>query len=156
MMNRMDRAFALAVMLAAFLLGGGPSFAEAGGYWSCAGGKWMAVGSPRHAMPSKPCGYLLVLPRTQAACEQSGGHWGPAGLSPRPLCKMPTHDGGHICADYGECEALCLATLTPDQRDLLRAGHKLNVLGTCASVAPLFGCLAVVTRGSVTGIMCRD
>ena len=127
-----------------------------GVYWSCSGGKWIAVGNPHHAMPSKTCGFQLVIPRTQLACEQSGGRWGPAGLFPRPICKMPTHDGGHVCADAGECEALCLTALTPAQRDLLRNGQKLKLLGKCAPVAPLFGCLAIVKQGYVTGLECRD
>jgi hypothetical protein len=155
-MNRVDRAFALAVMIAVCLLAGSPSLAGAAGYWSCSGGKWIAVGNPHHAMPSKTCGFQMVIPRTQAACEQSGGRWGPAGLFPQPICKMPTHDGGHVCADTGECEALCLAALTPAQRDLLGNRRKLKLLGKCATVAPLFGCLAIVNQGYVTGLECRD
>jgi hypothetical protein len=155
-MNRVDRAFAMAVMIAACLLAGSTSLAHAAGYWSCSDGKWIAVGNPHHAMPSKTCGFQLVIPRTQLACEQSGGRWGPAGLFPRPICKMPTHDGGHVCADAGECEALCLTALTPAQRDLLRNGQKLKLLGKCAPVAPLFGCLAIVKQGYVTGLECRD
>lgn len=73
---------------------------------------------------------------------------------------MPTRDGGRICGDNEECEGLCLAELTPAQRDVVRrwtrGAQKLPILGKCTPHMPVFGCLAVVERGAVTGIMCRD
>jgi hypothetical protein len=106
------------------------------------------------------CGAQLETPRTQAACEQAGGHWGPAGLFPKPICRIPTHDAGRPCGDVGECEALCLAALTPEQRDLLvRPPHgqrKLEMMGTCTPHSPVFGCMAIVEKGFVSGIQCRD
>jgi len=69
---------------------------------------------------------------------------------------MPTHDGGRVCADTGECEGLCLTPLTPAERDLLRGRRKLRKLGKCAPVSPLYGCLAIVKEGFVTGLECRD
>ena len=154
--KRADWTLVLGFLLAACLCAGNTSFAHAAGYWSCSGGKWIAVGNPQHAMPKKICGFELKIPRTQLACEQSGGRWGRAGLFPRPICKMPTHDAGQVCADTGECEALCLTALTPAQRDLLRNRQKLKMLGKCAPVSPLFGCLAIVKKGFVTGLECRD
>jgi len=73
---------------------------------------------------------------------------------------MPTHDGGRLCADTGECEGLCLATLTSAQRDLVKqwthGRQKLKILGKCTAYSPVFGCMAIVKEGFVTGIMCRD
>jgi hypothetical protein len=154
--NRRDRAFVRGVLLAACLCAGAASFAHAAGYWTCSDDKWTAVGDPQHARPSKACGFELTIPRSQLGCEQVGGRWGPAGLFPRPICKVPTRDGGRVCADTGECEFLCLAALTPEERDRLRNREKLKKLGHCAAAAPLYGCLAIVKQGVVSGLECRD
>jgi hypothetical protein len=73
---------------------------------------------------------------------------------------MPTHDGERPCADVGECEGLCLAALTPAQRDLaknwIRLRQKQQILGKCTPYVPIFGCMAIVKEGFVTGMMCRD
>jgi hypothetical protein len=158
--KRSDRAAGLSVALAMFAWAGTTSFAPAAGYWTCSGDAWVAVGDPEHPVPSKMCGSRLEIPRTQPACEQAGGRWGPAGLFPRPICRMPTHDAGRVCGDVGECEGLCLAALTPAQRDVVKTWthgrQKLQLLGTCTAYSPIFGCMAIVERGFVTGITCRD
>jgi hypothetical protein len=153
-------ALGLRILFAMFLWFGSASAGNAAGYWSCSGDKWIAVGDPQHAMPTKSCGSQLEIPSTQLACEQGGGRWGPAGIFPRPICKMPTHDAGRTCADDGECEGSCLAELTPAQRDLAKqwvtSRQKQPLLGKCTPSVPIFGCMAVVREGFVTGIMCRD
>ena len=158
--KRPDRAASLSFVLAMVLWAGATSVTHAAGYWTCSGDKWIAVGDPGHAMPTKLCGSKLEIPRTQLACEASGGRWGPAGLFPKPICRVPTHDAGRICADTGECEGLCLAALTPAQRDLVKkwthGREKLQVLGKCTPYAPMFGCMAIVKEGFVTGLMCLD
>jgi hypothetical protein len=158
--KRPDHAPSLSVLLAIFLWVGSTSFTHADGYWTCSGDKWVAVGDPEYAMPIKSCGSDLAIPGTQLACEQAGGRWGPAGIFPRPICRMPTHDGGRLCADTGECEGLCLAALTPAQRDLAKQWiplrQKQQMLGKCTPSAPVYGCMAIVREGFVTGIMCRD
>jgi len=73
---------------------------------------------------------------------------------------MPTHDGGRLCADTGECEGLCLAALTPAQLDLaknwIRLRQKQQMLGKCTPYVPILGCMAIVRNGFVTGIRCQD
>jgi hypothetical protein len=155
-MKRWHRAADRSVLLALLLWIGPTSFAYADGYWTCSGGKWIAVGQPQHAVPLKVCGSELDRPQTQLACEQAGGRWGPAGIFPMPICRMPTHDGGRPCADNGECEGLCLAEPTPEQRQLILKRQRLQLLGTCTPYVPVFGCMAIVNQGFVTGIMCRD
>lgn len=159
-LKRPEHALRLIVLLAILLWAGSTSIANAAGYWTCSGDKWVAAGDPQHAMPSKSCGSQLEIPSTQLGCEQGGGRWGPAGIFPRPICRMPTHDGGRLCADTLECEGLCLAALTPAQRDLaqqwIRLRQKQQMLGKCTPSAPVFGCMAIVREGFVTGIMCRD
>ena len=139
---------------------GSTSLGNAPGYWTCSGDKWVSVGDPQHAMPSKSCGSQLEIPGTQPACEQAGGRWAPAGIFPRSICRMPTHDGGKSCADDGECEGSCLAELTPAQQDLARQWislrQKQQLLGKCTPSVPVFGCMAIVREGFVTGMMCRD
>ena len=149
------------IILSTILLGAaGAPLAHAAGYWTCDGGTWVPVGGPPYPAPLKKCGAQLERPRTQTACEQAGGRWGPAGLFPRPICRMPTHDAGRPCGDVSECEGLCLAALTPEQRDLLvrpRDGRrKLEMVGTCTPHSSVFGCMAIVEKGFVSGIQCRD
>jgi hypothetical protein len=153
---RLMRALGSSVLLALLLWAGSTASSRAAGYWTCRGGAWIAVGSPQHAKPLKSCGSKLDIPRTQVACESAGGKWGPAGLFPKPICRMPTHDGGRVCADVGECEGLCLAALTPAQRDLLRKREKLELLGKCTPHTPVFGCMALVKAGIVSGLLCAD
>lgn len=154
--RRLNHAPGISVLLAALLWTASMAASQAAGYWTCSGGAWIAAGSPQHATPLKSCGSQLDIPRTQLACESAGGKWGPAGLFPKPICRMPTRDGGRVCGDVGECEGLCLAALTPAQRDLLRKRQKLQLLGTCTPHMPVFGCMAIVKQGFVSGLLCAD
>jgi hypothetical protein len=137
---RLGRGTGLSVLLAIALWFVGASGASAAGYWTCSDGKWTAVGQPQHGVPVKSSGSLLEIPRTQADCEQAGGNWGRG----RIHCRVPTHDGGRVCADTGECEGLCLAALTRAQIDLVRTwrhtGQKLETLGKCTPYVPVLGC----------------
>ena len=149
-------AYALAVLAAAFFCIGSTAVSHAAGYWKCSSGAWVAIARPQHAAPLKTCGSHLDIPHTQDACEKAGGKWGRAGLFPRPTCKIATRDGGRICGDADECEGLCLAPLTPGQRDLLRKHVKLSILGKCTATMPVFGCMAIVNEGFVSGLLCKD
>ena len=154
--RRFNLAPGMSVLLATLLWTGSMAASQAAGYWTCSGGAWIAAGNPQHAAPLKSCGSQLESPDTQLACESAGGKWGPAGLFPKPICRMPTRDGGRICGDVAECEGLCLAALTPAQRDLLRKRQKLQLLGTCTPHRPVFGCMAIVKQGVVAGLLCAD
>ncbi|CAG0995744.1 MAG: hypothetical protein F9K19_15065 [Rhizobiaceae bacterium] len=134
----------------------GPATAAEPGYWSCRGGAWIAVGEPQTAAPIKVCGVAIAIPDDQAACEQAGGRWGPAGIFPQPICRVPTGDGGRPCADDGECEGRCLAALSPAERGQVEDGGKLALLGACTAVTPVFGCMAIVEKGYVARILCAD
>lgn len=148
------RRIALALTTSLWLAAAGP--AAAADFWRCTEGRWTAIGQPRHPMPEHPCGTRLAVPREQAGCEAAGGRWGPAGLFPAPICRVPTRDGGRVCADSGECEGECLAAPTPAERDRLRSGRPIAATGTCTPHVPVFGCQARVVEGVVHGILCRD
>jgi hypothetical protein len=150
-------ALSLIILWALLFCAGSGPLAQAAGYWTCAGDKWVAVGNPQYPMPITACGSRLEIPQTQAACEQAGGRWGPAGRSWRPMCKMPTHDGGRLCGDSTECEGMCLAAPTPEQRELIALKRqKLEMLGKCTAYRPMFGCMYIVRQGLVGGRLCRD
>lgn len=150
-------AAGMRMLLALALSAGGASLVDAAGYWTCSNGAWVAVEAPQHPKPVKSCGARLERPRTVEDCARVGGRWGPAGLFPKPICRVPTRDGGRVCADDGECEGSCLAALTQAQREqVVRARQKLPTLGQCTPAVPVFGCQAVVRQGWVTGILCRD
>ncbi len=147
----------LIVLLALLSWAGSASGVQAAAYWTCSADKWVAVGNPQYPKPITACGSRLEIPQTQAACEQAGGRWGPAGRSWRPMCKMPTHDGGRLCGDSAECEGMCLAAPTPEQRELIALKRqKLEMLGKCTAYRPMFGCMYIVRQGLVGGRLCRD
>jgi hypothetical protein len=51
---------------------------------------------------------------------------------------------------------LCLASLTPAQRDLLIKRQKLDILGKCTPSSPVFGCMALVKQGFTSGLLYVD
>jgi hypothetical protein len=143
--------------VAALLAAASPSFAAGEGFWSCSGGAWHTVGRPAYPAPLKRCGSQLAIPETEAQCRDIGGRWGPAGIFPRPICRVQTRDGGRTCGDNDECEGMCLADLTDQERGKLKGKRAaLSRLGRCAPYHPVFGCLAMVEKGQVRGVVCRD
>ena len=147
----------MAVVAGAFMLLMMPSAdAQAQGYWACVDDVWQPVGKPRHPSPQRNCNSRPVIPDTKPDCEAAGGDWGPAGIFPTPICRMRTHDGGMACADSGECEGRCLAEPTPTQLAALRERKTLELMGTCSTRNPVFGCMAEVRKGYVKGLICRD
>jgi hypothetical protein len=149
----------IAIMLALLsgpLICGGSFPAYGASFWTCVRGKWTPVGSPRHGRPMKSCGSSFPVPQTQSDCEAAGGRWGPAGIFPRPICKVPTHDAGRPCGDVDECEGICLASLSQSQRALVIQRQRLAIMGRCTPYVPVFGCMALVKKGYVSGLMCRD
>lgn len=146
------------LILAISILAGFP--VQAGyraGYWECQGGRWVAIGDPGHGEPLKRCGSPeITIPDNEAACRTAGGHWGLAGLSRNPICRMPTRDGGQMCTDGAECDGLCLAKPSEAQLRLIRLGIPVATAGTCTPTVQVFGCVAIVRQGKVSNLMCRD
>jgi hypothetical protein len=130
--------------------------AAAGGWWACRNGAWAGVGAPAHPRPTRACGERPAIPKTEADCRAHGGHWGRAGLFPQPICVLPTADAGRICGDRGECEGLCLADPTPDERRRIAARESVEVIGRCTPKRPVFGCMYIVAEGRVRGRLCAD
>lgn len=156
----------LLLALVVSLLESSVSAAELG-YWQCQANQWVAVGYPEHPMPIKVCGMEpsnanMRIPSTPEACANQGGHWGLIGIFPTPVCSLPTRDAGRICADSGECEGLCIAELSSEERDRLMHNHRTNVDmrivrgGKCASHIPVVGCHAKVELGVVRHVVCYD
>lgn len=144
-------------LLAAVLASSTPLLAAGTGYWVCSGGKWVSIGHPVYPQPVKSCGSQLQVPDDEEQCGKVKGRWGPAGLFPTPVCRVPTRDGGRVCGDNDECEGMCLADLTSAERGkVMRERQVLVMLGRCTPQKPVFGCLAVVEKGQVKGVLCRD
>lgn len=147
----------LSILLTAGIALATPSMAAGKSYWDCSSGSWTAVGRPIYPQPVKSCGSRLHIPASEEECRRVGGHWGPAGLFPAPICQVQTHDGGRVCGDNNECEGMCLADLTSAERyKLMRERRALVTLGHCSPYQPIFGCIAVVEKGLVRGVLCRD
>jgi hypothetical protein len=145
------RGIVLLGMLVAACAGAG-----GGGYWQCRDGHWVAEGAPAHPRPLKACGAPRRLLDDREACARQGGRWGQVGLSPRPMCSLPSPDAGRPCADSGECEGMCEADPTPAERDVVLRGEPLARLGVCTPRIPVLGCRARVEQGRVAGILCID
>lgn len=107
-------------------------------------------------MPTHTCDQSPPLPQTAEQCSVAGGQWAPIGIFPAPLCRMPAPDSGRLCGDEGECVSTCLADLDEAQRDQVLRGRAVAIFGHCASHYPIVGCQAVVRRGVVDSILCRD
>jgi hypothetical protein len=103
------------------------------------------------------CATGAAYPRDRESCEAQGGRWGPIGLSPEPVCVMPTKDAGKPCWDSSQCEGSCVAELSRWQYEWLMA-TRLPILtaGACTASNAGVGCNAYVQNGVVTGILCVD
>ena len=145
------------LLVAACLIAVAPAaFGAEAGYWACARGQWVAVGQPSYQLPLRGCVEKLTTPKTEARCDALGGTWGPIGIFPAPVCRMPARDAGRICGDSDECDSTCLARLSSSQIEFLRRGGTIQTLGRCAPAYPAIGCLAIVERNEVRGLLCLD
>lgn len=153
----MSRVFTRLGSIAVFLALVAPALpAAAAGHWECRAGAWVAVGGPSHPRPLRACGDRPALPKSEAECLRAGGTWRRVGIAPGPSCSVPTRDGGRICGDGGECEGLCLAAPTPEQRRALAAGVAVPLVGKCTTRRPVFGCMYPLEKGRVGRGICRD
>ena len=155
--RQQPRARVACILLSALMVVFVPSPASATGYWACSDGAWIKVAQPDYPVPMKECGYRPHVPATEIECRQIGGRWGPAGIFPQPVCRVSTRDVDRTCGDEEECEGTCLADLTTGERDRLRRGAvTLAKQGRCSRYVQTYGCIAVVRKGLVNGLMCLD
>ena len=97
-----------------FLLVTGSALGADTGYWTCSKGQWVPVGEPSYNRPLRDCMEKPPLPQSQQRCDALGGTWGPAGLFPKPICRMSARDAGRICGDADECDSTwSMMTLRP-------------------------------------------
>lgn len=89
--------------------------------------------TPTPAPPEPP-----LLARQRAECAAANGVLTPRGPGVS-ACVMPTRDAGRACDADADCEGLCLARS-----------------GTCAPLAPLFGCHEVFTAPGRRETLCTD
>ena len=75
----------------------------------------------------------------QIQCERRDGTWARAGKSVARTCVKQTRDGGKECTKGTQCEGLCLARS-----------------GTCAPLAPLFGCNEIFEDDGRRVTLCID
>ncbi len=81
----------------------------------------------------------VLKPKEQIACEKQGGVWAVAGKTAARACVRQTRDGGKQCRKASDCEGLCLARS-----------------GTCAPIAPLFGCNEIFQDDGRRVTLCLD
>ncbi|MBL4927753.1 hypothetical protein [Fuscibacter oryzae] len=75
----------------------------------------------------------------EAACRKKGGQWAKVGKGAGQTCVQRTRDAGKECKKASQCEGLCLARS-----------------GTCAPIAPLFGCNEILQNDGSRVTLCID
>jgi hypothetical protein len=104
-----------------------------------------------------PTKVAVEIPKDKETCLAMGGRWGRIGLAPREECNLPTGDGGKVCTDTHECEGMCLAELSPAERDqIVKNKVPLATQGKCTSWKIVVGCIARIENGKVGTILCID
>jgi hypothetical protein len=100
----------------------------------------MAVAAPQigNPAPSGPAAESPLLAQQRAACAREGGRMTslPSGLV---SCIRQTRDAGRTCTGARDCEGVCLART-----------------GTCAPIAPLYGCHEVLLAPGSRVTQCLD
>lgn len=154
MIRRSVRSVTAATVFAVLLISIAPAMAA--GFWECRAGVWVGVDAPHHAEPLRACGDKPSLPRSEGACRAVGGRWARAGLFPKPICTVPTRDGGRACGDGQECEGTCLYDTRGDRAAQFGPKPQGPATGICTRARPVFGCMVEVTRGRIGRRICRD
>ena len=96
---------------------------------------------------------------TKEKCGTRGGKWGQHGKWLREYCILPTGDFGKVCNDASECEGVCIAELTPEEKQMLveKFGQvTITKTGKCSQWPAMFGCYPRVEAGKVKEILCAD
>jgi hypothetical protein len=75
----------------------------------------------------------------QLVCERRGGRFMQAGQTGAMACVRTTRDAGQQCRRGSDCEGVCLARS-----------------GTCAPLAPLFGCHEILQNDGSRVTQCLD
>lgn len=91
------------------------------------------------AVPAAEATPAVLKSPAQVQCEKQGGTWARAGKSAARTCVQQTRDGGKQCTRGTQCEGLCLARS-----------------GTCAPLAPLFGCNEILEDDGRRVTLCID
>jgi hypothetical protein len=95
------------------------------------------------------------VPQDEIACASLSGVWKKLGTRPFEECNLPTTDGGKICRASEECEGVCLAELSEEQKKEGLNGRKFKTLGKCSSWIKVLGCQVYVYQGWAQ-VVCVD
>lgn len=95
-------------------------------------------GEPSETAAEAPKPELPPASPEEAACRKKGGQWSKVGKGGQ-ACVQRTHDAGKQCTKASQCEGLCLARS-----------------GTCAPIAPLFGCNDILQNDGSRVTLCID
>lgn len=89
--------------------------------------------------PTPPAEAAIPPSPAQLACERRGGRFMRAGEGGLMACVQTTRDGGQQCRRGSDCQGECLARS-----------------GTCAPIAPLFGCHEILQDNGARMTQCLD
>jgi len=97
----------------------------------------------------------FTIPKDEISCASASGVWKKIGIRPREECNLPTTDGGKICSGSNQCEGVCLADLTDEQRRKGMKGKLFKTQGKCSEWVKVVGCKAYVNLGWAS-VVCAD
>lgn len=97
----------------------------------------LLAGCRENSAPEAPAFQPVV--QVEAACTKAGGEFLRAGGGTARACVHTLKDAGASCKSSNDCEGDCLARS-----------------GTCAPVAPLFGCHDILMSTGARAMQCRD
>ncbi len=80
-----------------------------------------------------------IMAERRAACERSGGRWGPAGNKTIFVCFRNLPDANQTCSNENDCQGFCLARSR-----------------TCSPIEPFYGCHQVLSRGGLPQTVCVE
>ncbi len=111
--------------------------------------------TPTPTSTTEPTKIIREIPKDQIACEALNGKWGRIGIAPFEECNLLTNDVGKACSDSNECEGMCIAELTSEEKEKVNQ-RTIEKNGKCSDWVVVVGCHAIVQKGQVSGIMCLD
>ena len=95
--------------------------------------------APENPYPGAENFGTQLLEKLRSECEDTGGRFGTGGAAGGLVCHRTPADANRQCRKQSDCSTQCLARS-----------------GTCAPVAPLFGCNEVLTDQGQRVTLCVD
>jgi len=90
------------------------------------------------------------IPQDKETCEARKGRWGQFALTEGEQCILPTSDAGKICSSSKECEGMCIAGLSEEEKHRIINEEKvIKTTGRCSFWDHDYGLIDFVENGKL-------